>query len=81
MTPVQIHTVLDPVSGRWRNRLGAGRVWFAAADSKAGAVAAGRRKAAMLGAEHLVHNEDGTVSHQESFAHHEIYPVERPRIR
>jgi hypothetical protein len=66
LPPLQVHTTFDPVYGRWHNRIGGTAALFGASKLKEDAVAAGRGKALALGAELLVHNEDGTVALRES---------------
>jgi len=62
---LQVHTTYDPVRGRWHNKIAGTGAVFGAADQKTDAVAAGRAEALALGAELLVHNEDGTIARRE----------------
>ncbi|WP_298460829.1 DUF2188 domain-containing protein [uncultured Cellulomonas sp.] len=68
MPTMQIHTVFDPVYGRWQNHVGTDRAGFGGSEDKEQAVAAGRAEAAAVRCDLVVHNEDGTVAHRESYA-------------
>ena len=68
-----IHTVYK--NNRWINEVEGDGVSLALGASKEDAVAAGRARAIQDKTEHVVHNEDGTISERNSYGND---PASRP---
>ena len=60
-----VHTIYN--DGEWINEIEGGRAVGASYPSKDIAVAVGRAVARSHQTEHLIHNEDGTVSERKSY--------------
>jgi hypothetical protein len=73
MTDGFIHTVYK--DAQWVNELEGGDVFGGGYTSKDEAVAAGRGRANQDRTEHLIHNQDGTISERNSYGND---PADRP---
>ena len=69
-----VHTVYK--NDQWVNEIEGGSVLDGSHSTKEDAVAAGRARAKEDGTEHVIHNQDGTISERNSYAHD---PASRPR--
>ena len=68
-----VHTVNK--SGQWMNEIEGGAQFGGTHSTKEDAVSAGRARAVADRTEHLIHNQDGTISERNSYGND---PVSQP---
>ena len=68
-----VHTVHK--DGEWINEIEGGAAFGGAHSTKEQAVAAGRERAQEENTEHVIHNQDGTISDRKSYGND---PASRP---
>jgi hypothetical protein len=67
MSTPAIHTV--PAGDGWANKREGVSTALSQHDTKEAAVAAGREQAMQDEAEHIIHNQDGTIGERNSYGH------------